>query len=297
MMLAGIDRLLADPGTAVLVLISKPPAESVARAVLEVAAGASKPVVVNFLGGDLAAIRSKGLIAAPTFEAAAEAAAAIALGQPVPAAMDLSAFDPAGPDGQALLAAAASASTTLAAGQWRIRGLYSGGSLAGEAKLIIKAVLGATAARHEILDLGDDEYTVGRPHPMIDPRLRNEHIAAAGADPDTAVILLDVVLGYGSQDDPAGAMVPAIEDARVAAAADGRSVVVVASVCGTEADPQGLSDQERRLAGAGVLLAPSNARAARLAASIAELAALVGPASAVAERSLVGEQAPAGMTR
>lgn len=298
MMLAGIERLLADPGTAVLVLISKPPAESVARAVLEVAAGASKPVVVNFLGGDPEAIRSMGLIAAPTFEAAADAAAAIALGRPVPAAMDLSAYDHEAPDGQSLLAAAASAASTLGAGQWRIRGLYSGGSLAAEAKLILKAVLGATAARHEILDLGDDEYTVGRPHPMIDPRLRNEHIAAAGADPATAVILLDVVLGYGSQDDPAGAMVPAIEDARAAAAADGRSVAVVASVCGTEADPQVLSSQEARLAGAGVLLAPSNARAARLAASIAALAAVASAATSASERTrAIVEQAAAGMTR
>ncbi|HYN70685.1 MAG TPA: acyl-CoA synthetase FdrA [Candidatus Eisenbacteria bacterium] len=297
MMLAGIERLLEDPGTAVLVLISKPPAESVARAVLEVAAGAKKPVVVNFLGGDPQAVRSMGLISAPTFEAAAEAAAAIALGRPVPTAMDLSAFDPEAPDDQALLAAAASAATTLSGGQWRIRGLYSGGSLAGEAKLILKAVLGGTAARHEILDLGDDEYTVGRPHPMIDPRLRNEHIAAAGADPATAVILLDVVLGYGSHDDPAGAMVPAIEDARAAAAADGRSVVVVASVCGTEADPQGLSGQEMRLAAAGALLAPSNARAARLAASIAELAAQASPGTVALARPVgVGEQAPAGMT-
>ncbi|MEZ0239817.1 MAG: acyl-CoA synthetase FdrA [Chloroflexota bacterium] len=296
MMLAGIERLVADPGTAVLVLISKPPADSVAKAVLEVAARAGKPVVVNFLGGDPEAIRSMGLIAAPTFEAAAEAAAAIALGQPLPAAMDLSAYDPTAPDGQALLAAAASAATTLREGQWRIRGLYSGGSLAGEAKLILKSVLGADATRHEILDLGDDEYTVGRPHPMIDPRLRNEHITAAGADPDTAVILLDVVLGYGSQDDPAGAMVPAIEDARAAATAAGRSVAVVASVCGTEADPQGLSDQERRLAGAGVLLAPSNARAARLAAAIAELAAQAGPAMAQAgSLGAIAEASTAGM--
>jgi succinyl-CoA synthetase alpha subunit len=279
MMLAGIERLLADPGTAVLVLISKPPAASVARAVLEVAAAASKPVVVNFLGGDPESISSMGLIAAPTFEAAAEAAAAIALGRPVPATTDLSALDRDGPDSQSMLAAAASAATALSADQWRIRGLYSGGSLAGEAKLILKAVLGSAASRHEILDLGDDEYTVGRPHPMIDPRLRNEHIVAAGADPETAVILLDVVLGYGSQDDPAGAMGPAIEDARAAAAAHGRSVAVVASVCGTDADPQGLSDQERRLAAAGVLLAPSNARAARLAA---EIAALASPAAAAA---------------
>lgn len=131
---------------------------------------------------------------------------------------------------------------------------------------------------------------------MIDPRLRNEHITAAGADPDTAVILLDVVLGYGSQDDPAGAMVPAIEDARAAATAAGRSVAVVASVCGTEADPQGLSDQERRLAGAGVLLAPSNARAARLAAAIAELAAQAGPAMAQAgSLGAIAEASTAGM--
>ena len=120
---------------------------------------------------------------------------------------------------------------------------------------------------HTVIDLGDDAFTVGRPHPMIDFRLRNEHIAAAAADPATAVILLDVVLGYGAHPDPAGALVPAIDDAR--GRSGGRAVAFVASVCGTAGDPQNLARQEAALSAAGVILAPSNAEAARLAARLA----------------------------
>lgn len=262
MMLDGLERLAADPGTDVIVLISKPPAVCVAERVLAAAAAAGKPVVVNFLGGDPVAARSVGAISAATFEAAAAIASALALGRPMPAEDDR--LDPS------VAGAVAAALGTLRSGQVRIRGLYSGGSLAGEAKLILKAMLGADrAATHEILDLGDDQYTVGRPHPMIDPRLRNEYLLAAALEPSTAVILLDVVLGYGAHPDPAGQLSPAIQAARAAAAGEGRQVAVVASVCGTDADPQGLAAQEATLAAAGVLLAPSNARAARIAAEIA----------------------------
>ena len=142
-------------------------------------------------------------------------------------------------------------------------GLYSGGTLCQEAALILSG-----GAKHTTIDLGDDEFTVGRPHPMIDFRLRNERIVAAAKDGATAVILLDVVLGYGAHADPAGALVPAIAEATRAAAKSGRGLAIVASVCGTPADPQGLAGQEKRLAEAGVLLAPSNAQAARLAASL-----------------------------
>jgi FdrA protein len=104
---------------------------------------------------------------------------------------------------------------------------------------------------------------------MIDPRLRNEHILAVASEPDVAVLLLDVVLGFGSHPDPAGALAPAIADAIAVAAATGRHLLVVASVCGTDLDPQGLERQERILAQAGVMLESSNARAAMLAAAIA----------------------------
>jgi FdrA protein len=112
---------------------------------------------------------------------------------------------------------------------------------------------------------------------MIDFRLRNEQIVAAAEDPSTAVILLDVVLGYGSHPDPAEALAPALVRARAVTEANGRHVVFVGSVCGTAADPQGLSRQEAQLASSGVILAPSNAQAARLAALIAAEVMNVSP--------------------
>ena len=273
MMLAALERLADDPGTELIVLISKPPSVFVTELVLAATQAIAKPVIVNFLGGDPATVTAAGSIPAPTFEAAAALASAMALGRPIPA--DDRLLDPVtddGPDPEVddeSMRAVREVRAGLEHGQWRIRGLYSGGSLAGEAKLVLRASLGAEAAkRHEIIDLGDDEYTVGRPHPMIDPRLRNEHLSAAAGDPATAVILLDVVLGYGSNPDPAGALASAIHVARVDAAAEDRRFAVVASVCGTSGDPQDLRAQEACLADVGVILAPSNARAAWLAARI-----------------------------
>ena len=273
MMLAALERLAADPHTELIVLISKPPAASVAERVLAAARAVGKPVIVNFLGGDPSAVTAAGSIPASTFEAAAAIASAMALGNPIPSDDGLggaTSDDGVGStaDGRSSMAVR-EAQAGLDRAQWRIRGLFSGGSLAGEAKLVLRASLGADAAkRHEIIDLGDDEYTVGRPHPMIDPRLRNEHLAAAASDPSTAVILLDVVLGHGSNADPAGALAGAIDAARAEAARENRRFAVVASVCGTNGDPQDLDAQEARLAEAGVILAPSNARAAWLAARI-----------------------------
>lgn len=268
MMLMGLERLAADPGTDVIVLISKPPAASVMARILSAAGQVDKPVVVNLLGGDPAAILAAGAVPATTFVSAAQIATALAAGDPVPETDD--SLDPA------LERVADAAAATLGPERTRIRGLYSGGSLAGEAKLILRTTLGPDAARaHEIVDLGDDEYTVGRPHPMIDPRLRTEHLLAAAADPATAVILLDVVLGFGSSPDPAGPLAAAIAEARSA----GSGVVVVASVCGTASDPQGLTAQEARLSEAGVLLAPSNAEAARMAARIVSSSAIHGATS------------------
>lgn len=273
MMIDAIGRLAADPGTSVIVLISKPPAPSVARLVLAAAGQAGKPVVANLLGGDPDAVTAAGVTFAGTFEDAARIAAEIALGTPIATSDD--ARDST--HGRATGVDITKVADGFAPGQVRIRGLYSGGSLAGEAKLVLRSELGSEAAKaHEIIDLGDDEYTVGRPHPMIDPRLRNETIEATADDPTVAVILLDVVLGTGANPDPAGVLVPAIATAQATAASAGRRIAVVASVCGTDGDPQGLEAQEATLAAAGVILASSNARAARIAASI--VASLAGTA-------------------
>jgi hypothetical protein len=132
-----------------------------------------------------------------------------------------------------------------------VRGLYSGGTLCSEAERIV--------GHGTFTDFGDDEYTQGRAHPMIDQSLRLEHLAAA-SEP---VLLLDVVLGYGAHPDPAGELLPALDAARA------RGLAVIAGVCGTDADPQPRAAQVARLRDAGVVVMDSNAQAARLAALVA----------------------------
>lgn len=234
-MLAGLTRLAADRDTKVIVLVSKPPAPAVAEKVVAAAARARKPVIVNFLG-TAAAARGRNVHFARTLEDAARAAVAIAQGRTPP-------------KGAPLPRPARSAR--------RVCGLFSGGTFCYEAELVL-------GPGHELIDLGDDKYTRGRPHPMIDHRLRNERIVAAANDPEVAVILLDVVLGYGAHPDPAGEMAGALRAARKRR----RRLALVASVCGTDADPQGRARQETALRAEGVILAPSNAAAVRLAARI-----------------------------
>ena len=164
----------------------------------------------------------------------------------------------------------------MAPQQKAIRGLYSGGTLAHEAVLVLEPLLGsvatnlgqATYAPHHVLDMGAEEFTIGRPHPMLDSTLRVEAIQSAAKEPEVAVLLLDIVLGSGVARDPAGDLAPAIQAAQAAARACGRSLAVVASVTGTSADPQNLEAQSARLQAAGAWLLPSNAQAARAAACI-----------------------------
>jgi FdrA protein len=149
----------------------------------------------------------------------------------------------------------------------RLLGLFSGGSLAHEACVVLEPLLGAVATEpdaierdgHVVVDLGTERYTQGRPHPMVDLSIRLGLLEAAAGDGRTACVLLDVVCGHGAHADPAAELAPAV--ARVA-----RSATVVARVCGTDADPQDASRQAATLRDAGALVAPSNAAAARLAA-------------------------------
>ncbi|HSD41524.1 MAG TPA: acyl-CoA synthetase FdrA [Burkholderiales bacterium] len=249
-MLAGLKALAADRDTRVIVLISKPPAPAVAAKVIAEAAKARKPVVVNFIGASAEA-RGKNLHAARTLEDAARAAVALAQGRKPP---------------KAPAASRVGALPRLAKSQRYVRGLFSGGTFCYEAELILRDALGDSfrAGGHTLTDLGDDVYTRGRPHPMIDHRLRNERIVREAGDPEVAVILLDVVLGYGAHPDPAAEMAPALRATRKV----NRRVALVGSVCGTDADPQGLARQEAALRKAGVILGASNAEAARIAAKI-----------------------------
>lgn len=241
MTLAALDALEADPATSHIVIISKPPAKGVVDKISARVARGSKAVTLCLLG-------EGGM----TLTSAAEKVLGHALAQ-------VAMRPPKGRKG------------------W-LRGLFCGGTLCNEAQLVLMAqglqvqsnvpVPGAVetsrmdGGAHTLIDLGDDEYTRGRPHPMIDPELRNEMLGGVLADTAVSVVLLDMVIGYGAHADPAGLAASVIEGAPA-----GRPIII-ASITGTEADPQGYSRQAARLAAAGVLVAGSNAQAAALAARV-----------------------------
>jgi FdrA protein len=235
-----LQRLDRDPGVEYIVVVSKPPAAAIAADIEAFAASLSKPVGFALLGPgrpDLTAATEKVLAAlgvdAPVWPRWGEPAAAT--------------------------------------GPGLVRGLFVGGTLAGEATQIIEqyAAVGSdladlTSTGHAVIDFGDDALTQGRAHPMIDPTLRLEYLARAAADPNTAVLLLDVVLGHGAEPDPAASLAPAIERVRAE-----HHLPVVVSCVGTESDPQGLTRQAERLAAAGAEVHLSNAAATRRAVELA----------------------------
>ncbi len=267
-MLQALDVLAADAATKVIAIVSKPPAPAVTEKVMARLAAIGKPAVVLFLGSDAKGGAANVRTVATLFDCAAQAVSLAG--------------------GKAALAEQAAKVPTIKFSQsqrW-LRGLYSGGTFCTEAQLIWKQLGLRTwsnvpvdkadalpnpkqaSREHSAIDLGDDEFTVGRPHPMIDQAARIERLLKEAADPEVAVILLDVVLGYGAHADPAGALAPAIREAKAIAAKGGRELAIVAFACGTDEDPQPLTVQDKALVAAGALVAQSSVAAARLAAAL-----------------------------
>jgi len=211
-----LDLLGRDPQTEVIVLLSKPPSPTVAARMLSAARATGKPVVVNFQGF-MPPVRRLGNV---TFAVSLDESAEMAIAPP-----DVRRSD--GREGQG----------------GEVRGLFSGGTLASEVRLALQAFLGR--AGHAILDLGDDEYTVGRLHPMIDQELRLRRLRAEAADPRVSTVLLDVVLGDGAHADPAGELAPVIESVV------SERLAVLALVIGTDQDPQNLAEQTATLERSG----------------------------------------------
>jgi FdrA protein len=282
--LLALEALKHDPGTKVLVVISKPPIPEIAAKVTAVLKTAGKPAVVFFLG--LAGERKDdgNLTLASSLEETALLACAFASGACDAAAARAMIADRV-VDMAAVRARALEEAKLLLPGQKYVRGLYMGGTLCDEALFVLHGTLGDVKSNNHVdpafvpidprvsegnvvIDLGDDYFTVGKPHPMIDPGVRLGRILQDGRDKGTAVILLDIVLGYGSHPDPAGACIEAIGQVKAAAKKRGGHLSVVASVTGTPADPQGLLAQASKLEGAGVIVMPSNYRAALLALEI-----------------------------
>lgn len=257
-----IALLEQDPDVEVIVALSKPPAQRVREDILSLLRASNKPVVTIFLG-EKPANHEKGLYHAHTLEETAQIAVGLLNGQePTDKVEEIEVPN-----------------ITLKPGQKNIKGFYSGGTLAYEAGMLIQEVLGTDSldgkdgyilheAGHEVMDLGDDMYTQGKPHPMIDPSKRKEMLEKAGQDPETAVVLLDIVLGYGSHEDMATALAPTIKKVKADALADGRELAVIATIVGTDEDPQDIHAQRQILEDAGVIVRQSNAQAVKTALAL-----------------------------
>jgi FdrA protein len=275
MMKTCLTLLNDDPGTDFIMIIAKTPRPKVIESVMRyVKRQTKKPIVACFLGMDLPRAQGGRVLYTKTLHSAVAGVSKVAgkealaeFSQKVSISEDelSSAWD--------------RLSSRLEPGQKHVRGLYSGGTLAHETLLILKQLVGepfsntplsdefllddpSTSRGNTVVDLGDEFFTAGRAHPMIDPTLRRLRIAQEASDPSVAAIMLDVVLGYGSSPDPGGALAGAIADARTKAKARGGDLIVMAHICGTENDPQSLKDQSEKLSRAGAVLFNSNAQMA-----------------------------------
>ena len=284
MMLMGITALGNDPNTELIVVVSKPPAPEVVTTVLNALVQTNKNSVVHFIGADANQFPGHPLIHwASNLEETARIAASLS-GKAIPK-REHSDDWPFDLDHETIDALVLRETAHRLSEQTCIRGYYTGGTLCDEAWISLAGLKEKVYSNNHtnpalvpsdphissgntIIDLGDDVFTVGRPHPMIDPTTRTDRIRKEMHDATIAVMVLDCVLGYGSCDDPAGAMVPALLAAKQAALKRGGYLSIVASVTGTQHDPQGLASQVQKLEQAGVVVMPSNFQAVKLAQRI-----------------------------
>ncbi len=274
MMLLGLDALINDPETKVILLVSKPPHPEVAEKILKVVEKANKPVVVDFIGGDKGIIENYGAYACSSLEDAARKAVALLRSEEV---KDFNDFDFPREKINKIIEGEVN---KFAPGQKYFRGFFTGGTLADEAmKLLNKEIEiysnipllpefklqdAKISYKNTCIDFGDDEFTVGKPHPMIDPAARVERLIQDAQDDEIAVVLMDFVLGYGSHKDPVGEMLPAIIEAKNKMEEREKYLCIVGYICGTDKDPQGYTESKKRLEEAGVIVMPSNAQAVKL---------------------------------
>jgi FdrA protein len=280
MFIESLQLLAEDPKTKIILLVSKPPHAEVLNKIGELAKKIPKPVIGAFLGVEKKTLRQYGMHPANSLEEAAQLA--ITLSNDGRLKDGTSRLEK---DHKLIKTRARQEAKKLDKEQKYIRGLFSGGTFCYEAQLLlsdmkdrmysnaptgrsVKLEHSLKSQKHTLIDLGEDEFTVGRPHPMIDYTLRNNRIVEEASDPETAVILLDLVLGYGSNPEPLKDILPAIKQAQQSAKKRNRHIAIVCSVTGTDADPQNRSIVAKGLEEAGVIVMKSNAAASLFAGGI-----------------------------
>jgi FdrA protein len=305
MALDAIEALEADPRTSVICLVSKPPSPETLEKVIEYIENmTSKKYVICFLGREKYQVKEtlKGRIfSTKSLHVASAQSVRFAEGGSAEAMISKISMPKADIERMAR-----DISAHLKADQKFIRGLYTGGTLTFETMLLFTELFGSVHSNaplddtlklkdsyrsegHTLVDLGEEEFTAGRAHPMIDPTVRKLRLVDEAKDRSVAAIIMDIVLGYGSNRDPAGAMVPAIREAKAIARADGRELPILAHVCGTDQDPQSLGEQEEMLKKEGVIVLPTNALMAVVAGLVATRGQIREDLKAKIMREYLGE--------
>ncbi len=274
-----LDALINDPSTKVILCIAKPPGKDTQTKMLKKIKDGGKPAVVFFIGGNPQEVEDMGLVGAVSLEDSARKIVALSRGE---TPVTFEGFDIGEEAAEKFVK---DEIAKYAPTQKYFRGFYSGGTLCDEAIKIMIHQLGDIysniplkpenqienkdiSREHTCLDFGDDEFTRGRPHPMIDTSIRVERIIREGNDPEVAIVVLDCVIGYGSCDDPATDLAEAMVKAQKIAESQGRHITYIASVCGTEKDFQGLTKSRDTLRNSGAMVMPNNAQAIHLAMKI-----------------------------
>lgn len=262
-MMDSINAMEEDKDTDVVIVISKPPAEKVRNNVMKRLRNFKKPVVTLFLG-EKPEFHEENFYHAYTLDEAARIAVNLLRKENI----------------QGNKCSVNVDKSFSAKENKTIKGYYSGGTLAAEAAMIIRDTLDLSVSLgkqegymlntsgHVVIDLGDDVYTQGKPHPMIDPTKRVECMREAAKDATTGVILFDIVLGYGSHEDMAGALLPAIKELQDNAKKENRDLYFVTTICGTRQDYQNYDKQKKIMEDAGVIVCESNKHAVEVAVTL-----------------------------
>lgn len=280
MFIQGLRALADDKNTDVILLVSKPPAKEVIEKIKFEVTKINKPVVSVFLGSSPELLFGTKIHACATLEEAAFLAVALAQNQPASSVREI-----INQQSSYIKELAKKESSKLSSEQKYLRALFSGGTFCDETQLICNELLtdvysntpvgnakklndSNVSEKNTIIDLGDDEFTVGKPHPMIDYSTRCKRIIEEARDTETAVILLDIVLGYGSNMDPTAEVIPTIRKVKEITLARKYYLPIICSVTGTDKDPQNRTSVVTALKSEGAIVMNSNAASSRLAISV-----------------------------
>ena len=274
-MMDGIRRLENDPETKVIVLVSKLADTQVMEEILAFADNMTKPVVAVFLGGNKKMYEGHRVIGVMNLEEAGLKAVELLTGKK----------EHLGYSDAELEAIANREIEKLHMNQKYFRGLFCGGTFTEESLIYFnqhntenqlytnlnnryatQLEDAETSKGHTILDLGAENFTEKAPHPVFEPSLRVDRLKKELEDPDVAVVMIDFITGPAVAEDPFSDLAAVAREAN----SSDRHITFIGAVCGSEEDPQNVTEMSKLLRDSGFIVTGSNYQSTKLASMMME---------------------------